>query len=289
MLALFFLKILVQLFRLVPFWALYQISNVLAFILYRIVGYRKQVILDNLMQAFPEKSSDEIKRIIKKTYLNLTDLMLESVKSQTTSLPELHRRCRVMNAEIAAEFLQQGQSVILAGSHCGNWEYAGLTLPYGLFGKLVGVYKPLTNKHVELYLNKNRSRGSLVLVSMDDSVAFMRKHLKKEAWAYMMIGDQSPSSRKRAHWVTFFGRETATLPGIDVLARTFGFPVFSYRILRVKRGFYEIEYEPLWLEPETATELDITRAYTKRLEEEIRANPETWLWSHKRWKMKREE
>ena len=104
----------------------------------------------------------------------------------------------------------------------------------------------------------------------------------------MLIADQSPGSRKRAHWVTFFGQETASLPGVDVLARTFDFPVFGYQIRRVRRGFYEIEYAPLWAAPAAAMEGDITRAYTRQLEAEIRAQPENWLWSHKRWKMRRD-
>ena len=288
MAALFFLRIVVHIFRLVPFQALYMLSDVLAFLLYRLIGYRKNVIIGNLKRAFPEKKHAEIKKIAWQAYLNLTDVTLETLKAQSMPLAETKRRCIAMNPEIVAEYLIRGQSVIVAGSHYGNWEYAGLTMPEGLLGKLVGVYKPMTNKAVESFVNQKRGQGGLVLVPMEESVAVMRKQHKKEAWAYMLIADQSPSSRKRAHWVEFFGQETACLPGVDVLARTFGFPVFSYQIKRVRRGYYEIEYSPLWMDPETAAEGDITRAYNRRLEDEITENPGAWLWSHKRWKMRRE-
>jgi KDO2-lipid IV(A) lauroyltransferase len=289
MLGYFFLRIVVELFRWVPFGLLYPLSNGLAFFLYRIIGYRKKVVWDNLSRAFPEKNRVELERIIKLTYRNLTDVTLETIKSQTTSLEEIRRRCQVVNPEIVSELMAQGQSVIVAGSHHGNWEYAGLTLPAGLFNRLVGVYKPLTNKVINEFLNKKRNRGGLVLVAMEEAVGVIRKNKTLEAWAYMLISDQSPSTRKRAHWVTFFGQETATLPGVDVLSRTFNFPVFTYQIKRIRRGFYEIEYEPLALEPGNFSEGEITLAYTKRLEDEIRSQPENWLWTHKRWKMRREE
>jgi KDO2-lipid IV(A) lauroyltransferase len=283
-----FLRIIVALLRFVPFPVLYLLSDGLAFLLQRVIGYRKKVVFENLRRSFPEKSDTEIQQIIRGVYRNLTDVTLETIKSYTTDLSEIHRRCQVLNPEIVAEYLDRGESVILAGSHNCNWEYAGLTLPEGLGQRMFGVYKPLTNKVINSYTNEKRSRGGMVLVPMDEVVAVMRKQKNTEACAYMLIADQSPSSRKRAHWVTFFGQETASLPGVDVLARTFDFPVFSYQIRRVRRGFYEIEYAPLWAAPAAAMEGDITRAYTRQLEAEIRAQPENWLWSHKRWKMRRD-
>ncbi len=288
MLAYIFLRLIAESFRLVPFSLLYVFSDGLAFLLYRVVGYRKKVIYDNLRRAFPEKPDVEIRQIMRDTYRNLTDVTLETIKSHTTPLAEISRRCIVLNPEIVSEYQDTGQSVILAASHNCNWEYGGLTMPPGLRNRLFGVYKPLTNKAIDAYIARRRARSGVVPIPMDDVVGIMRKKKEQEAWAYMLIADQSPSSRKRAHWVSFFGQETATLPGIDVLARLFEFPVFRYEIRRVRRGYYEIEYEPLWLYPAAAKEGDITRAYTQRLESEIRANPGNWLWSHKRWKMKPE-
>jgi Kdo2-lipid IVA lauroyltransferase/acyltransferase len=289
MLAYIFLRIIAESFRLLPFSLLYVFSDGLAFLLYRVVGYRKKVIYENLQRAFPEKSEAEIRKIVRDTYRNLTDVTLETIKSHTSSLDEINRRCKVLNPEIVSAYQDKGSSVLLAASHNCNWEYGGLTIPAGLRDRLYGVYKPLTNKVIGDYIAQRRARGGLVLIPMDDAVGIMRKQKDVEAWAYMLISDQSPSSRKRAQWVTFFGQKTATLPGIDVLARLFNFPVFRYEIRRVRRGYYEVEYEPLWLEPATAQEGDITQAYTKRLEAEIRANPGNWLWSHKRWKMKPED
>jgi KDO2-lipid IV(A) lauroyltransferase len=288
MLALFFLRSVVLVCRFVPFPVLYLLSDGMSFLLEKVVRYRHLVITENLRRVFPEKSDGEIKQIARETYRNLTDVTLETIKSYTTSLEEIRRRCQVLNPELVTEYLDRGQSVILAGSHVGNWEYGGLTLPDGLDQKLYGVYKPMTNQAVCNYVSQKRSRGGIVTVPMEDVLGVMRKQNKTQAWAYMLISDQSPSSRKRAHWVDFFGQETASLPGVDVLSRTFEWPVFRYQIKRIRRGYYEIEYAPLWLDPASAAEGDITRRYTRLLEQEIRTQPENWLWSHKRWKMHRD-
>lgn len=286
-LSFFFLRILVELLRLLPFRALYVFSDFLAFLLYRVIGYRKAVIRESLSIAFPEKSAEELKFIVRETYRNLTDVSLETIKSFTTPIPELQKRCQVLNPEIIAEVLNQGQSVMLAGSHVNNWEYAALSMPFCFDQPMYAVYKPMTNKVIENYMTLKRGRGGIVPIPMDGVLSVMRKQQRTVA-SYMFISDQSPSSRKRAHWVTFFGRPTACLPGTDVLSRTFDYPVFSYHIKRVKRGFYTVEYAPLWLDPKESTEGEITRLYNRLLEVEIRQSPESWLWSHKRWKMKPE-
>jgi len=279
------LQIILQIFRLVPFSALYVLSDMLAFLLHKIIGYRRSVIFDNLQRAFPEKSASEIRKIIHATYRNLTDVTLETLKSFTTPIAEIERRAVCLNPEMVDKYLGLGQSIILTGSHLGNWEYSGLALPMQLQGSIVLVYKPLTNKTMNAFLNRARMRAGSETVAMNDLFKAMRKSVPS---AFVLLSDQSPSSRKSAHWVEFFGQETASLPGADVLGRKFDMPVLYYQVRRTaRRGFYEIEFSEICIDPSAAAELDITRRFTRRLEADIRQQPEQWLWSHKRWKMKR--
>ncbi len=282
-----FLRIVGELFRLVPFRVVYMLSDGLAFLLFRVVGYRKKVVLENLQRAFPEKTEAEIVRIARLSYRNLTDVTLESIKSFTMSVEEANRRCPCLNSGVINQFLDKGQAVILTGSHYSNWEYTGLTMPPTFHGATVTAYKPLTNKIIDRFLNACRSRTGMELVSMDDMFRVMRKRVG-EAAVYILLSDQSPSSRKSAHWVEFLGLDTASLPGADVMARKFKYPVLYYHVRRLRRGFYDVEFRMLCENPEEAEETGITRAYAKMLEAEIRAQPENWLWSHKRWKIRRE-
>ena len=279
------LQVFLQIFRLVPFSALYVLSDVLAFLLFRIIGYRRKVIFENLQRSFPEKNEAEIRKIARATYRNLTDVTVETLKSFTAPYAELERRAPCLNPEIVNQYLDRGQSVILTGSHLGNWEYSGLTMPPQFHGATVTAYKPLSNKGMNAYVNEARSRTGMEMVAMDGVFKAIRKRSGEPA-VFILLADQSPSSRKSAHWVDFLGQETACLPGADVLGRKFGLPVLYYRVIRTqRRGFYEIEFTELCTDPSTAAELDITLAFARRLETDIRELPEQWLWSHKRWKM----
>lgn len=282
------LPLLLQVFRLVPFRALYWISNGLAFLLSNIVGYRKKVIRENLRRAFPEKSDAELRQIIKATYRNLTDVTLETMKLFTLPYAELERRCKCVNPELVDQFLERGQCVMLSSSHIGNWEYAALTMAPKFKGTLVSVYKPLSNKRFDAFLNRSRSRTGMELVAMDQVFRSMRSWTNKGGAVFFMLADQSPSSRKSAHWVEFLNQDSASLPGVDVLSRKFQMPVLYSLVRRTeRRGFYELEFSILYEHPGQAAEMDITRAYARRVEADIRAQPEQWLWSHRRWKMKR--
>lgn len=288
MIGYFFLRLFAELFRFLPFRAMYALSDGLAFLLFRVVGYRKKVVLENLRRAFPEKNDNEIQHIARLFYRNLTDTTLETIKYFTASLPEINLRCLVLNPELVNQYLDRGRSIILAGSHYNNWEICGLTMPPTFHGATVTAFKPLTNKTIDRFLNGSRSRTGMEMISMEDTFKEMRKRAS-EPVVWILLADQSPSSRKSAHWVQFLGQDSASLPGTDVLARKFGFPVLYFHVRRVRRGFYEVLFEEIWPDPSNASEADITRAFARHLEAKIREQPENWLWSHKRWKIKREE
>lgn len=284
----FFTRLVVEGFRFVPFWLLYRLSDGLAFLLYRVIGYRRQVVWDNLRRSFPEKTTSDLAEIARETYRNLTDVMLETLKSYTMSVPAIHHRCPVRNPEVVNQYLDRGQSVILSGAHYGNWEYTGITMPPLFHGTAVTAFKAIANPYMDRYVNHTRERTGMVMVSMDDTFAAMRRREQEGLPSvYILLADQSPSNRKGAHWVEFLGQDTASLPGVDVLARRFKFPVLFYEVRRVRRGFYEVYFSEICTDPTVATEASITRAFAETLEAVIRQRPEPWLWSHKRWKMQR--
>ena len=282
-------RLVAEIFRLIPFPLLYGLSNGLAFLLRAVVRYRTTVVYDNLRRAFPEKPEAEIKQIARASYRNLTDVTLETLKSYTMPLAEIQRRCPPVNPELVNRYLDRGQSVILAGSHYNNWEYTGISMPPAFHGTTVTAFKPIANKLIDTYVNWTRARTGMVLISMDSTFAVIRqREREQQPSVYILLSDQSPSSRKSAHWVDFLGINTASLPGPDVLARKFRMPVLYYHVRRLRRGFYEVEFSELSTDPATAGEMEITQAYARRLETFIREQPANWLWSHKRWKMKPE-
>ncbi len=180
-------------------------------------------------------------------------------------------------------YFHRGQCIVLVGAHLGNWEWGVLAVHHYVQHRLIGIYKPLSNTKIDQYLNNSRSRGSTILYPMTQAGRALVRH-SKEASAFMLIADQTPSDRPNAHWLHFFGQVTPFLHGPDKMARKTGYPVFFFHIQRVKRGYYETTFELLSEETAHQPEDKLTRQYVQRLEEAIIDHPGAWLWTHRRWK-----
>ena len=154
-------KFITALFSLLPLRLLFVLADVFHFFIYRILKYRKSVIQKNLSNAFPGKNLEEINEITKKFYRYLSELVVESIKGLSFSKKELQERFVYKNPEIFDSFFEQKKSVILLGSHYGNWEWGTLSFPLSVRHKVVGIYKPLKNRKVDAYLNHLRVRWGL--------------------------------------------------------------------------------------------------------------------------------
>ncbi len=280
-------RIMVSAFWLAPFWKLYFLSDILYFLLFRVFKYRKKVVFDNVKKSFPDKSEAEINKIIKKFYLHLSDITLESVKSMSMSEKSLNKRYVIKNTEIAKEYFNAGKSMLCLTSHYGNWEYGILATNNSIPHQAIALYLPLTNKHSEKYGLKRRTRFGMQLVAVQETKSIFEKQPEKPV-AIIMAADQSPSNLERAIWVDFLNRETPCIHGPEAYAHKTGLPVVYLKISKTKRGYYSLEFEKLVDDPSTCKPGEITELYFKRLEKDIEEKPEYWLWSHRRWKYTKE-
>jgi KDO2-lipid IV(A) lauroyltransferase len=278
--------ILVALIGLIPFPLLYLFSGFIRFLMHRVIGYRKNVIISNLKGSFPEKSEKEINSIVRSVYKNLADVSVEGIKAFSMSARQIKMRHYINNPEIIETFLSQGRSIIALPAHFNNWEWGSLSP--GLFTKypIIGFYKPLNNKYVDIFLRRSRSKFGTSLVSIYKTALEFKKNSGKPS-IYIMAADQSPTNVKKSYWLQFFGKDTAFLHGPEKYCRMYNFPVAYVDVQRVKRGYYTLDITMLADNPSTLPEGEITRRYAEKLEEAIRKNPGSWLWSHRRWKLSR--
>lgn len=263
---------------------MYILSDLVAFVLFNI-GYRKEVVVDNLTKCFPEMSEKELKKTTKLFYKNLADVLVEGIKSFSMSSKQIKERHKVMNPEICDSFIAEGKSIIFVPCHYGNWEWGSMSS--GLYFPLnvIVFYTPLSNKYMDKYAKKSRAKfGTLLTSNKETSKSF--ENNSSSTSGYIMAADQSPSSAKNAVWVNFLGRKTAFLHGPEKYARNYNFPVVFVDIQRVKRGYYELELSLISDFPKKLAGGEITKIYAKKLEKAIRNKPENWLWSHRRWKLK---
>lgn len=270
-----------------PFWLLYTLSDILRFFLLTIFGYRKAVVEDNLRKCFPDKDDTEIKRLIRLSYKNLADVTVESFKGFTMSDKQIIERHKIINTEMLDQFSEVGRGVILLPNHYGNWEWGAMSPSLQYKHDVVVLYKPLSNKFIDRFGRKNRSRTGAFLGSIYKTAELFEER-KNKITAYIMASDQSPSNVKKSIWVKFLGRETAFLHGPEVYARKYNLPVVFVDIQRVKRGFYTLDLTLISDQSRDTKVGEITTQYAHSLEGVIQKKPENWLWSHKRWKLKKQ-
>lgn len=271
---------------LLPFPLLYLLSDGLYFLVYRVLGYRKGVVLSNLRNSFPEKSESEIKAIASRFYRWFCDLTLETLKTLTASPAAVRRRVSLEGLDVLEGYAKRGQSIILVLGHYGNWELAGARYSQEKsIPQLYVIYHPLQNPWFDRLIHYMRTRHGTRLYTMrETSKSMIRDRGLLTATAF--IADQTPSP-ERAYWMTFLNQDTPVFLGTEALSRKLGYPIVYISISQPKRGYYRMVAETLVEDPKATKEGEITVTHTRRLERDICSHPELWLWTHRRWKHKR--
>lgn len=245
-------------------------------------GYRKKVVFNNLRKSFPEKSEAEIRKIAKGFYRQFCDFIVESIKSLTISANAIKKRCRFQNPEYLQTIINQNRSIIGVLGHFGNWEWAAPSFCFSFGIPLYVVYNPLSNKYFDELMFKTRSKFGPKLIPMQTAAKEMFKN-RTELNTTILVADQTPHP-DNAYWMEFMNQDTPVLKGPEILAKKFNLSVVFVSVRKVKRGYYEIYTELITENPLELKEGQLTILHTKKLEEEIKRQPELWLWSHKRWK-----
>ncbi|MBN7798449.1 lysophospholipid acyltransferase family protein [Parahaliea mediterranea] len=278
---------LYRLISALPFPLLYAAAWLAYLALYYVAGYRKAVVRNNLARAFPEKSAREITVLAKKFYRRFAQVALEIVKARRMSPEDFRRRVVLRNPELLEErSLDHTRSVIVLTIHQGNWEWMlhGATTALGI--PIDPVYKPLHDPVADRMIFDIRSQFGSRPLSMAESTRDILRR-RKEFRVFVMVADQSPVRRERSYWTTFMNQEAAFYLGAESLAQLTGFPVLFAECHRRRTGYYEIEFHDLAQPPYDKGSHAIVDAYVAAAEAAIRREPESWLWSNRRWKRDR--
>lgn len=277
------------LISLIPLRILFFLSGIIYFIIYYLTGYRKKVVFTNLRNSFPEKSDKEISLLAKKFYRHLCDYFFESLYMLNMSNNEVKRRYKPLNPEIIEELYAKGKNAIAVTSHYANWEWAAsgwIQMHY----KTIGIYKPLSNKLFDRFMIHLRSRyGSPVEPMKHTLRVIVESQRQGDTFILYLVGDQRPMKSEIHYWTRFLNQDTPLITGPEKLAKKFDLAVVFIDVIRKKRGYYELNYELISENPKETKEFEITEKYIRLVERQIMRKPELYLWSHKRWKHKKEE
>lgn len=273
-----------------PLGALYMVSNFAYFILYRVVGYRRKVVSDNLKLAFPEKSDKERAAIEKEFYHHLCDVFIEALKLLHISDRQLNNHIEVVNAELVDDAYRRNHSVVLFLGHYGNWEWVSDIVRYFKTPIKTGqVYHPLSNKVMDQVMLRIRSHFKSENIPMARTVRHLLQ-IEKEGGHFIVgfIADQRPAEKILKHWTTFFGIETPYIIGAETIGQHVDAEYLYIDIEKERRGHYKLTFKPIEPPADDKEDFPYTREYLRMLEGTIRRSPAYWLWSHKRWSRRKE-
>ena len=270
----------------IPMVLLNRLADVLGWLAFRVFPYREHVVRENLTKAFPELDAAGIRDVMRGYYKGFAQMLVELLKTTAMPAEQIKQRVRITNLETVQTYLAGGKSVLLVAAHQCNWEWMLLGLSLELGYPLDAAYKPLVDSWAEREMKKLRSRFGCRLIPAKEILADIIKR-GKVVRAIAMVADQEPTTSEHKHWTRFLNRDTAFYMGPEQISRATRFPVFFTEMRRLKRGYYEISFQPLSTPEEKLQPGELTERYARMVEAQIQASRPDWPWSHRRWKLKK--
>jgi KDO2-lipid IV(A) lauroyltransferase len=245
---------------------------------------------DNLTKAFPEKSPEEIDKILLGAWDNLG-----RVGGEFAHLDRLwdyditrQRRGRMLDSDESLQRVyalrDDGKPALIFSAHLANWELAAVgATAFGL--PTTVMYRRPNLGAVADALIKLRSgvMGTMVRSGMDAPIKLGR--VLEEGGHVALLVDQY---NVQGVDVTFFGRKTKANPLIARLARNYDCPIHGARVIRYPGYHYRLDLTEAITPPRDAEgKIDIEgtmQVITDVIEQWVREYPEQWLWLHRRWR-----
>ena len=261
----------------------YALGAALAWLAYRVLHLRREVIRGNLERSFPEWPKERLRDVEREFARRRGELVAELLYSPWLDEGEMRRRLAFVNAEAIREATPE-RPVIVVTAHVGNFEWGIQRVALEAGKGVIGLYKPMRNERVDRWFRERRSRFGGRLVPAKD---VMQEVARGDVAVICIVADQAPTTSPRRHWTRFLGQDTAFYMGPERLARVMRARVVVAGIRRQRRGCYEAVFESVKEEGERLPAGEITERYARALERWVRDDPPGWWWSHKRWKLTR--
>jgi len=278
-------QLLFQFTKLLPRRALLAVGRGLGTFVWKVVGFRRAVILENLTAAFgPEKDAAWLQATALDFYRNLGMTVMEFLAAGHRSTQDLRDNVVVEGWEHVEALVAQGRAALFMSGHLGNFE---LMLPRAAAEgfKVHGIVKPQSNRLIDDFQNAIRAREGVGIIHTGGSFPRIFDALNNGEFIGL-LGDQDAG--RKGQFVEFLGRPASVSRGPATLAVKAGCPLLMAFVFRQPDGSHvlkiepAIEIDPTW-DNETAIRR-LTEIHTERLAEAVRLAPAMYYWVHRRWK-----
>lgn len=260
------------------------LGGLLGWFIFTVLRIRREVSLDNLRHAFPEKSERERVRIARCAYQNFAKMCVEFLYFPAMGKRALASYCEIQNRHFFDRALEMGKGAILMSGHFGNWELIAVTL--ALFGyPISSIAARQQNPLVDQLIIDLRARMGNRTVRLGEAARGILKTLRKNEFM-AILADQD--ARGMGIFVDFLGRPCSVHQGPAVFALKTGAPIIFGLAVRRSGWGYRVDAKCLTFEhldgltPENIR--IVTEKHVRILEDSVRRHPDHWFWMHRRWK-----
>ena len=276
------------LLSLLPWWILYGISDLVLYPLVRyVVRYRCRLVRESIATSFPEKGSKELEAIEREFYHWFCDYIVELIKHMSMSVDDIDRHMHFEGVEqVEREFMESDKAMcVFYLGHFNNWEWVSLLgSKFDRRHFLSQVYHPLHNKVLDRIFTRNREKCGTRNVAMKETLRVIVTQVRAGRKIMMgFIADQRPKTIH--HWMPWLNHDTPVITGAETIGQKVGAVYYYVDVRRVRRGYYHATFHRLSEDGEGP--FPITENYMRMMEASIKADPAHWLWTHNRWKYKR--
>ncbi len=263
----------------------YRLARVLAWLTERVFKYRVATVDQNLRRSFPCKSEAWYATTRHRFYQQFADVTVEAVYGWRMPRNELEERMTITGWEpLISPDGEPPKPGILLSIHHNNWEWLTQRASAAATAPLDGVYKPLHDRGADRFALESRGKWGATLVTMKGVSRHVLKN-RRTPRVLALLADQSPGKREAIYWTQFLNQTTAFFMGPATLARLTKYPVYFARTQRLSQGRYHAELLTICEEPGTMSENELIEKYVALAEETIRMQPESYLWTNRRWKL----
>lgn len=254
-----------------------------------VVRYRRRLVAKNLRLSFPDKTEAERKQIARDFYHQFCYTIVETVYGYRMTDEEMKERVVFEGMDEVNQLVDAAGGGLFMLAHFGNWEWMASVQQWVSPGVTeLNVYRRLKSEAMDkLMLDIRSKRGGACVEKQRILRELVRYRAEKKPVTVGLLSDQKPRPEVTRTWTTFLHQETGFLDGAEVLGKKFGYPVFYLYITREERGRYRVQMQTIAADPKNTAEGEITEIYARLLEQNIQEQPHLWLWTHNRWKWKK--
>ena len=277
---------LVAVIQVLPLGVVARIGRVIGAGAYLLGSRYRRLAIKSLALCFPEKSSEEIRRIAGENFRRLGENYACAIRTAAMTPDQLRPHLEFVGAEKINKFQPDAgpQNRIVAIGHFGNFELYAHIRQYLPGFQCGATYRGLNQPGLNRILVTLRNRADCRFFERRADITALKEAMSSTGLLLGLLADQHGVTGMR---LPFFGRECSTSIAPAVLALRYGCPLHTCICYRVALARWRIEMGreiPTHIQDQPRPVADITIEVNREFEKAIRRDPANWFWVHRRWK-----